>query len=228
MTDHGPGATTIAPTEQRSNFVNSEVSKSIKDKSKEYSGYKSVLQGLQPHHLDAHQLSTVDIEFPPTVGISSPCTYCPPSPLPRSTTLYLVKQANDMDCLRRISRDKECKSAPTHPYTSNEGAQALCIHLIWMCDAVTGGLEPIYHLGLRLGLPQLPKKMAPTCKSIRHKGAPICPSTAYGGAQTLCIHPIWMCDAMSDVGRLNHDTTMSFGFHHVPNFPKLCPRLHRY
>jgi hypothetical protein len=27
------------------------------------------------------------------------------------------------------------------------------------------------------------------------KGAPICPSTAYQGAETLCIHMIWMYDA---------------------------------
>ena len=29
------------------------------------------------------------------------------------------------------------------------------------------------------------------------KGAPICPFTAYEGAQTLSIHPIWMWDAVS-------------------------------
>jgi len=32
---------------------------------------------------------------------------------------------------------------------------------------------------------------------VQHKGAPICPSTASQGAKTLCIHPIWMWDAVN-------------------------------
>ncbi len=56
----------------------------------------------------------------------------------------------------------------------------------------------------------------------------ICPSTAYEGAQTLYIHPIWMWDAVS--GDLQHQP-----WHHIviwappyPNFLNFGPHLHRY
>jgi hypothetical protein len=58
------------------------------------------------------------------------------------------------------------------------------------------------------------------------KGKLICPFTAYQGAKTktLCIHPIWMWDAVSlTIFSLNHDNPTSFGFAHTPIFQKLAP-----
>ncbi len=51
------------------------------------------------------------------------------------------------------------------------------------------------HLGSTL--PQFSKIWPPPAQIQQCKGAPICPSTAYEGAQTLYIHPIWMWDAVS-------------------------------
>jgi len=46
-------------------------------------------------------------------------------------------------------------------------------------------------------LPHFPKIYLHLHNVLRHKGAPmICPSTASQGAKTLCIHPIWMWDAV--------------------------------
>jgi len=60
------------------------------------------------------------------------------------------------------------------------------------------------------------------------KGASICPSTAYEGAQSLSIHPIWMWDAVS--GGLQPQPC-----HHnfiwdspYPSFQKFGHHLHRY
>ncbi len=51
-----------------------------------------------------------------------------------------------------------------------------------------------------LGLSYAPifLKFTPTHTGITVcKGAPICPSTASQAAKTLCIHPIWMWDAVN-------------------------------
>ncbi len=63
-------------------------------------------------------------------------------------------------------------------------------------------------------------------QELQCKGEPICPFTSYKGAKTktLCIHPIWMWDAVSvTIFSLNHDNPTSFGFAHTPIFQKLAP-----
>ncbi len=59
---------------------------------------------------------------------------------------------------------------------------------------VASNMKPQYHS--LSPTPQLSKN-APTLTQIKQcKGAPICPSTAYQGAKILCIHIIWMWDAV--------------------------------
>ncbi len=77
-------------------------------------------------------------------------------------------------------------------------------------------------------LPKFIKLLPPPVQVKQCKGAPICPSTAYEGAQTLYIHPIWMWDKVS--GGLQPQP-----WHHnviwappYPNTPKFCPHLLRY
>jgi len=41
------------------------------------------------------------------------------------------------------------------------------------------------------------QKITPTCTCNTTMDAPICPSTASQGAKTLCIHPLWMWDAVN-------------------------------
>jgi hypothetical protein len=58
---------------------------------------------------------------------------------------------------------------------------------IWMSDAVSGGLHDITaHLGSTLT--QFFKIWPPPAQVYQCKGAPICPSTAYYGAQVLYIY----------------------------------------
>ncbi len=67
---------------------------------------------------------------------------------------------------------------------------------------------------------------------IQCKGEPICPFTEYQGAKTntLCIHPVWMWDAVSvTIFSLNHENPTSFWFAHTHFFEKLAPSyLHMY
>ena len=58
-----------------------------------------------------------------------------------------------------------------------------------------------------------------------YNDAPICPSTASQGDKTLCIHPIWMWDAVAviSVFSLNHDTTTTYWLGHTPFPLKLIP-----
>jgi hypothetical protein len=58
------------------------------------------------------------------------------------------------------------------------------------------------------------------------QGTPICPSTAYQGDKTLCIHMKWMGDALQaglEPQPFNHDITTSLGLGAQLNFPKIHP-----
>ena len=71
------------------------------------------------------------------------------------------------------------------------------------------GVCSLYHYhdtttSYRLDHTPFPLKFTPTCtcNGVRHKGAPICPSTVSQGAKTHCIHPIWMWDAVNELMQL--------------------------
>ncbi len=92
------------------------------------------------------------------------------------------------------------KGVPICPSTASQCVKPLCIHPIWMWDAVNGGLQPQpWHRNIiqNQPYPVFPKIHPPPAHVSRHKGVPICPSTASQGAKTLCIHPIWMWDAVN-------------------------------
>jgi len=75
----------------------------------------------------------------------------------------------------------------------------------------------------RLGHTPFFLKLTPTC-TVWHKGAPICPSTASPGAKTLCIHPIWMWDAVNG-GSQPQNIIQARPY---PIFAKTHPHLHTY
>jgi hypothetical protein len=72
-----------------------------------------------------------------------------------------------------------------------------------MWDAVNGGLQPqprhhnIYMIQAR-PYPISPKIHPYLNTYYGYNDAPICPSTASQGAETLRIHPIWMWDAVNE------------------------------
>ncbi len=75
---------------------------------------------------------------------------------------------------------------------------------------------------------QLSKNSPPLTQVLKCKGAPICPSTAHQGAKTLCIHMVWMWDAIWSCllpQPWNHNTIW-----HRPylKLPKIHPHLHKY
>ena len=99
--------------------------------------------------------------------------------------------------------------------------------MIWMWDAVCGGLEPQpwhYSIARAQPCPNFPK----INPQLQGKGAPICPSTAYQGAKTLCIQMIWMWDTVNgglqpQPWHLNIIQTQPYSV-----FPKIHPHLHMY
>jgi hypothetical protein len=94
------------------------------------------------------------------------------------------------------------KGPPICPSTAYLGAKILCIYNIYdmivgcsqrgfgastmtvQRESVSAITSPIFQ-----NPPSPPEVYSP-------KGAPIYPSTAYQGAKTLCIHKIWMWDAV--------------------------------
>ncbi len=98
-----------------------------------------------------------------------------------------------------------------------------------MWDAVSGGLQPqpCDHNIIwapPYAIPRFPKNWPPTPQVLKSIGAPICPSTAYEGAQTLYIHPIWMLDAVSgmvcsfDNDSKTHHNVHAFMLCYIPIF----------
>ena len=109
----------------------------------------------------------------------------------------------------------------------------LCIHPIWMRNAVNGGLQPQpWHCNIiqaRRAQPyHISPKMHPHLNTYYgYNNALICPSTASQGAKPkpLCIHPIWMWDAVNLGSQPQpwHDTTTSYRLGHTPFHLKSPP-----
>jgi hypothetical protein len=56
-------------------------------------------------------------------------------------------------------------------------------------------MTPQLHTGS--AIPQFSLNSPPPAHVLQHNDAPTCPSTASQGAKALCIHPIWMWDAVN-------------------------------
>ncbi len=90
------------------------------------------------------------------------------------------------------------KGAPICPSTAYQGAKTLytydmdvgCLLKLFVASTMT----PQHHL--LSPTPHRSKNSPPPAPVKQCKGAPICPSTAYQGAKTLCIHMVWMRDAV--------------------------------
>ena len=92
---------------------------------------------------------------------------------------------------------EQCNGAPMCHTTAYQGAKPLCI--LWMWDAVYGVLEPQlqpYIITKIRSCPPFSKNPHPPALVEQCNGAPMCPSTAYQGAKTLCIYMIWMWNAV--------------------------------
>jgi hypothetical protein len=63
---------------------------------------------------------------------------------------------------------------------------------------------------------------------LKHKDAPICPSTAPEGVKTLCIHPIWMWDSINGGLKPQPWHRNIIQARPYPNSPKTHPHLHTY
>ena len=123
------------------------------------------------------------------------------------------------------------KGAPIYPSTASEGATTLCVHPIWMWDAVNGGLKPQqWHHNIIQARPYpiLPKfhPHLQTYYSIRMH--------PYAHPQHLKVlkHFVYIqygCGMQSmGVWSLNNDTATSYRLGHTPfylNFTPTCTRI---
>jgi hypothetical protein len=113
--------------------------------------------------------------------------------------------------------------------TASKGAKPLCIHPIWMWDAVNGGLQPQpWHRNIIQARPNpiFPKIHPHLHMQYSYKDAPICQSTASQCAKTLCIHPIWMWDAVNEGLQPQPWHRNIIQARPYPIFPKIHPHLH--
>ena len=69
----------------------------------------------------------------------------------------------------------------------------------WGLTAASTSMTPHHHLGSTIT--PIPKIWPPPPQTQKCNAAPICPPTAYEGAQTLYIHPIWMWDGVCITSR---------------------------
>ena len=88
-------------------------------------------------------------------------------------------------------------------------------------------MTPQHHTGsAMLHFPLNPPP--PAYVMVRHKGVPICPSTASQGAKTLCIYPIWMWDAVNEGLQPQPWSYNIIQARPYPIFPKNHPHLNTY
>ncbi len=100
------------------------------------------------------------------------------------------------------------------------------IAYIWnRCGMLSIGVCSLNHVtttSFRLRRNPFFLKFTPTCTHVLwHKGTPICPSTAYQGAKTHCIHSISMWDAVFGVFKpqpWHYNITLA---HPHPHNPKI-------
>ena len=90
-----------------------------------------------------------------------------------------------------------------HPYDRPQHLKVLkhFVYIHYGCGMQSMGVCCFNHdttTSYRLSHIPFSLKFTPTpAHVIRHKGVPICPSTASQGAKSLCIHPILMWDAVN-------------------------------
>ena len=82
-------------------------------------------------------------------------------------------------------------------------------------------------ISYRLGHTQFSLKSPPPAHVLQHKDAPICPSTASQGAKILCIHPIWMWDAVNGGLKPLPWHRIIIQARPYPIFPKIHPHVLR-
>ncbi len=99
-----------------------------------------------------------------------------------------------------ITVGKLCKAAAVCQLTAYQCAQALCICLIWMQEAVWGAVSLNYDIITSCWLHKWPRtpNSEPITVGELCKAAAVCQWTACWCAQTLCICLIWMQEAVWD------------------------------
>jgi len=102
-----------------------------------------------------------------------------------------------------------------------------------MWDAFNGGWQPQpWHRNIiqvqAWPYPVFPKIHPHLHMYYVYKGVPICPSTASQGVKPLCIHPIWMWDAVNGGLQPQPWHRNIIQNRPYPVFPKIHPPLHMY
>jgi len=87
-------------------------------------------------------------------------------------------------------------------------------------------MTPQHHTGL--AIPFFSYNLPPPALVLQYKDAPICPSTASQVAKIICIHPIWMWDAVNGCSEPQPWHRNIIQARPYPIFPKTHPHLHSY
>ena len=96
----------------------------------------------------------------------------------------------------------QVNSVRVHPYAHPKHMKVLkhFAYIQYGCGIQSMGVGSLSHdttTSYRLSHTPFFLKLPPPAHVLRHKGVPICPSTASQGAKTLCIQPIWMWDTVN-------------------------------
>ncbi len=97
-------------------------------------------------------------------------------------------------------------------------------HIIWVWNALHGGFKlQLWHWNITQAqvYPNLPKIHPQPVQADQCEGWPICPSTAYQCAKTLCIQIIWMWNALHRGLSFNHGIATSLRLRSTPISPKI-------
>jgi hypothetical protein len=112
---------------------------------------------------------------------------------------YNITRAQTYPNYSKIHPDLQRRnSVRVHPYAHPQHIKVLkrFVYMLYWCGMQSTGVWSLNHdITTSLGLRHTPRFL----KLHRRKSvkcAPICPSTAYQGAKTICKHMIWMWDAI--------------------------------
>ncbi len=128
------------------------------------------------------------------------------------------------------SQELQCKGEPICPFTAYQGAKTktLCIHLIWIWDAVSVTVFSLNHdnpTSFEFAYTPIFQILAPSYLHMYYSvrvNPYAYPQHIKVLKHIVCI--LYGCGLQSEAScSINHDTTSSFGFAHTPIFQILAP-----
>jgi hypothetical protein len=114
------------------------------------------------------------------------------------TTLHRLRSTPKTKSTPDLQRHSITVRVAPYTHTQHIKVPKHFVYIQYGCGIQSEAIRSLNHdittsHGLR-STPKTRKIHPPPAEGYSGKGGPICPYTAYQGAKTLCIHPIWMWD----------------------------------